>query len=531
MKGLIQRFFIAVSILMGFPLYADSGNGDFFQSLAGHLRPWFPRDFAHLLILLTFLFFFLTLLTLKRGSKYQLFLSLSFLFLFIWISIPQLLQVLTLSEPLAMWINLGASITAWASLLFLFLSYSYHFTGGAKAGLIIPWIILSLGLLFLSQIGNLYQLLLFTVLREIRDFSPLPYGNILTGLFFLFLILRLIIGLAKGEELRAGALILPLLGLLAWASLLVFGYSIKEDLLWPYLVYIHPFMLFLAMGRLLKGSGSSASKSEQAPGSERILLDLTQTKAAMEKMQQDLADEDSMMGRVIQKSQKLRESLLPAMIHPDKEWEAAVYYQAANAKHPDYYDFMYNYGRKLKGALFFDIQNGMNGSFTGSWLKGMLPSLFNEAPSLSSLYRNLQDGTDLFREGRDLLGQIVRLSSNEAEYCGWGNAPMLFKKASRNRAAQLIQDPVKSMEHLKSYRIEVEPGDAIIMANSVFYDPPHRVTDESYGSRRAAEALGELKGKAGDILKGLVAHRMRFYGEKSFNRGIFLICLRRKTSS
>jgi len=435
-----------------------------------------------------------------------------------------IIQYRPVSTPLYAITELILALTV----LILFYSFfSIKIQQGWTAGIGLPLILLSVGLAFMQALPSLYNLMNYSYMRRWMEALSFPWINLIAGLFLLALIFRLITAWVRSESHRTWSLMILGIGLaLALAYLLRFGVQ-SEELGNFFLQDGIVTMLLLSISSFF-GPGQKKSPQKLEPQAERLYRELDRKKTELEQLEKELESEDNMMGRIIQKSHKLREALLPSLIHPDDFWEASVYYQPENSDHPDYYDFIYSYGRKLHGAVFFDIQNGMNGSFTGSWIKGILPAEFNESPSLSALYRRLNQGTEIFREGRELNCQMLRFNSRELEYTGWNNAPILMKSGKRKKAAVMIQDKTRNWENLKSYRMQIEPGDAVVMTNALFYDIPHPVTEEPFGVERSAEILGGLQGKASELLQGLMRERMRYYGDRRMNKGVFILALRRK---
>lgn len=423
--------------------------------------------------------------------------------------------------------ELGTLLLTLSVLILFYSFFSLNFQKGWTSGIGITLILL-LGVLgFMQALPALYDLMHYSYMRQLMEKLELPWMNLIVGIFLLSLCVRIISALIREESFKAWSFII-LSGGLVVSILHILRIGIESNL--TGLLFLQDslgIMLLLSLSSLISPSLKESPKKME-PEAERLYRELNRKKAELEQLEKELESEDNMMGRIIQKSHKLREALLPSLIHPDDFWEASVYYQPENSDHPDYYDFIYSYGRKLHGAVFFDIQNGMNGSFTGSWIKGILPAEFNDSPSLSALYRRLHQGTELFREGKDLNCQMLRFNSKELEYTGWNNAPILLKSGKRHKAAVLIQDKTLKWEHLKSYRMQLEPGDAVVMTNAPFYDIPHPVTEEPFGVDRSAEILGGLEGKASELLQGLMRERMRYYGDKRMNRGVFILALRRK---
>nr|MDA3850639.1 hypothetical protein [Spirochaetaceae bacterium] len=415
----------------------------------------------------------------------------------------------------------------WLNLAFLYFFFSKSFQKNWLPGLAIPFLCLGTLLSLFTIIPYLYIEFPLVFFRRILDWE-IQYGNILFGLFLLVLLIRLIIALIREEAFRLWAVISLVFSISCtlWMFFRNPALSLSDKL--PVMFYGLVPLLFMGLMRLFLPSPNEKSPKRE-PQEERLFSELQQSKEELKQLQQDLNNEDSMMGHILEKSRRLRDSLLPQTIHPDKFWEVALFYQPENSEQRDYYDFFYSYSRHLRAAVFFDIQNGMNGSFTGSYLKGVLPEEFNRPNSLSSLYRSLTEGTKSLREGRDLNGLMLRFNQNELEYTGWNNAPMLFRANKRNKAALLIQDKTINWENLKSYRIQVEAGDSILITNDLFYNAIHPVTEDPYGVARAVETLDTQQGRATEILKNLIRHRQQYYGDSRFNKGVFLLVLKRKT--
>lgn len=472
-----------------------------------------------LFIMLALLIISLPALGKRKGSAF-FYLAVLFQGVRIWI-----IQYLDLTIPFPAIAELMLALTV----LILFYSFfSLNFQNGWTAGIGIPLILTTSALGFMQSLPYFYNLMHFSYMRRLMDALQLPWLNLIAGVFLSALMIRLITALIRNESLRAWSLIILASGLAVGLIHVLRLGGKSEQVGSLFLQDSMGLMLLLSLSSFI-GPVQKERKEKLEPQAERLYRELNRKKTELEQLEKELESEDNMMGRIIQKSHKLREALLPSLIHPDDFWEASVYYQPENSDHPDYYDFIYNYGRKLHGAVFFDIQNGMNGSFTGSWIKGILPTEFNESPSLSALYRRLNQGTEIFREGRELNCQMLRFNSRELEYSGWNNAPILMKSGKRKKAAVLIQDKTHNWENMKSYRMQIEPGDAIVMTNAPFYDIPHSVTEEPFGVERSTEILGGLQGKASELVQGLMRERMRYYGDRRMNKGVFILALRRKT--
>jgi len=501
-------------------------NSAFFQWLESFYHQNFP--------VFSLLFCLLLLLALIPGLGKRKGLAFYWLSIFSfcgWAFLPYLPEFISLTPFWSQMTNLGRSIFLSLSLLFFFAFYNRSFGRGKRLWMGISFLSISLPLLFLQILPQLYQLLRYVYMRKLISLLPYPWFNLLFALFFLFLLIRLLTGIINEDNdlLLSAVILMPALAL--GVFLAIWRENPADPMEDKLMLNLMPLLVFLSLWRWLRPSAAlPAAKTE--PSNERLLSQLEESRKALEKVQKDLAEEDTQMGRVLQKTRKLREALLPSEIHPDPFWEAAVFYQPERADNPDFYDFYYSYGKTLRGAAFYDIRNGMNGTFTGAWIKGIMPNRFNEASSLSTLFRDIHRGTEVFREGRELSCQLVRFTQKELEYTGWQNAPLLFRKANRKKSAALIQDPEKNWENLKSYRIQVDPGDAVVLANDLFYHMPNRVTEEPFGVERTMESLDKQEGKASEILQGLMRERTQFHnGEHKAHRGVFILVLRRKTTA